>query len=710
MAESLSFEDIARYPRPGMGVPRQVEFTPDSRQVAYLHDPSGALVQELWIHDITTGARRRVEAPVGDPSAPEYPRTLEEELRRERNRIRELGITSYHFPQAPKDGWVYLGHGGGALARLEGTEGATEARLSPDGSQVAFVRNGDLFVMTVTGNGPTLRLTTGAGNGVTHGLAEYIAQEEMGRQEGYWWSPDSAVLAFVRVDCSHIPLYPIAHQGTDTFFIEEHHYPFAGGRNARVRLGIVAAAGDAASVVWMDLGAEEDIYLARVAWRPDGILTAIIQSRDQRSLRLAAFDAQTGGATTLIEEYGEPWINLNQATRFLKSGEILWASERTGFRHLYLHDADGRAPRALIAGEWVVTGLVSVDEQQRMVYFHGTLDGPLERHLYAVSLDGGEPRRLTKEDGWHEAVISPDHRYWVDSWSSLEMAPRLSLRRLADEGEEVRLFDSPEVTPDALGLCVPEITSFTSADGVRLHAAVYASEATRAAGAPRPLIVSVYGGPSAQMVAGNWALTVDMRAQYLAQQGFVVLKVDNRGSANRGLAFETSIAGNLGQAEVEDQVEGVRFLAARPYVDSERAAVYGWSYGGYMTLRLLLLAPAIFKAGIAGAPVTFWEGYDTHYTERYMGSPTSNADAYRAASVLTHVEALRGHLLVVHGMVDENVHFRHTARLITALIEAGKPYEAVLFPEERHMPRRAADLVYLERRLVEFLLRHLGQG
>jgi dipeptidyl-peptidase-4 len=716
MAELLTFEDIARYPRPGMDIPRQVEFILGGRQIAYLRSRPATLVQDLWIHDIASGTQRQVTAPVDEGAGAAAEFTLDEELRRERRRIREQGITAYQYVDrkdaesvllVPLNGRLYLAIGDGPLTPLAGTDGAIEARLNPAGSHVAFVREGEIYVVSTTGDGTPRRLTSGAGQAVTNGVAEYIAEEEMGRHEGYWWSPDGARLAFIQADSAPIPLYSITHQGTDSFFVEEYRYPFAGGPNARVRLGVTSVDGRPEDVAWMDLGTDEDIYLARVAWRTAAALTATIEPRDQRSVDLVEFDPTTGLGTTLIEEQGEPWINLHDATRFLESGEILWASEKTGFRHFYLHASDGRELRALTTGEWMVTGVAAVDEAKRVVYFIGTGDGAMERHLYAVSLEDGEPRRLTEEAGWYEAVISPDFRYWVDTWSSSQQAPRLTLRRLDDGAVETVLFENTGMTPDALGLVVPEFISFTNSTGVLLHAAVYASETTRTGGTPRPLIVSVYGGPHAQMVTDSWALTMDLRAQYLAQQGFVVLKVDNQGSANRGLAFEAPLAANMGHVEVQDQMEGVRFLAERPYVDSERVAVYGWSYGGYMTLRLLLLAPDIFKAGVAGAPVTVWEGYDSHYTERYMGSPVANAAAYQASSVLAHARELRGHLLLIHGMVDENVHFRHTSRLITALTQADKSYEAVLFPEERHMPRRHEDLVYLERRLVEFLRTHM---
>lgn len=713
--QQLSLADIAHYPRPGMNAPSAVTFTPDSRRVAYLWSAEGSLAQELWAYDLASGTQRPVTDLAGGSTSQGKQFSLEEELRRERTRQRKSGVTSYQFVQAkdgpqtlliPFDGQLYVAHGEHNLAPLAGSEGATDARLSPDGSSVAFVRAGELVVMPTNGTGQPRVLTSGAEDGVTNGLAEYIAQEEMGRQVGYWWSPDSTRVAFIRADSRHIPIYAIVHQGTEQATVEEHRYPFAGQRNAEVQLGIVAADGHPEDVLWMDLGADKDIYLARVAWRPDGVLTALIQSRDQCTQRLVAFDAQ-GAATTLLAERGQPWLNLHDDLRFLQDGTFLWSSERTGFRHLSLHEHTGREIRTLTAGEWIVAGHVTVDEERRLVYFQGTYDSPVERHLYVVSLDGGPVRRLTQQAGWHETIISPDCRSFVDMWQNPAHPPRLTWHRLADGEEQGLLFESAEVTPAALGLCVPEITSFHTHDGALLYAAVYASEQTRTAGQPRPLVVAVYGGPHAQSITSTWSLTVDLRAQYLAQQGFVVLKVDNRGSANRGLAFEAPIAHAMGQIEVDDQVEGVRWLAQRAYVDGERVGIYGWSYGGYMVCRSLLQAPEVFKAGIAGASVTFWEGYDTHYTERYMGSPVTNATGYHTSSVLTNAGELTSKLLLVHGLVDENVHARHTIRLTEALATAGCDYELMMFAEARHMPRNPAHLEYLERRLVEFLRRHL---
>ena len=345
---------------------------------------------------------------------------------------------------------------------------------------------------------------------------------------------------------------------------------------------------------------------------------------------------------------------------------------------------------------------MEVDEAARAAFFMATREGATERHLYRVALDGGPIERLTREPGVHACAVSPDGSAFIDTLSSRGRAPVTTLRR-ADGEALATLHEDPGATAAALGLRPPEPRTLTAADGTPLDAALYRPEGAP----PWPLVVSVYGGPHAQRVLDDWSLTADLRAQYLAQRGYAVLVTDNRGAANRGLAFEAHIHRRMGTVEIDDQAAAVEQLAAEGLADRGRVGIYGWSYGGYLACMALLRAPGLFRAGVAGAPVAAWDGYDTAYTERYMGTPADNPDGYREAALATHAANLRGKLLLVHGLVDENVHFRHTARLIEALTAADREYGLLLFPEERHMPRDAAGLAYLERRLVAWFDEHL---
>jgi dipeptidyl-peptidase 4 len=460
----------------------------------------------------------------------------------------------------------------------------------------------------------------------------------------------------------------------------------------------------------MDLGEDEDIYLARAAWLTDGQLTAQIENREQTILDLLRFDPRTGQPTRILREENSVWINLNDyfhplcAERY--AGGFIWASERTGYRHLYLYSATGELLRPLTAGEWMVDQLVGVDEERGVVYFTATLDSPLEQHLYMVPLSNNSgkpdvPFRLTHEPGEHYVFIDPKYTACLDIHSALDTPPHIILRGLPDGHKIAEVYRNDLRLESGLDLRPPELVTLQSRDGVTLYGTIYWPE-NRNGKAPYPTIVNVYGGPHAQQVTNSWRTTTNMRSQYLRQQGFLVFMLDNRGSDRRGLAFEGAIKHNMGDLEVRDQVDGVRWLVDQGLADPKRVGIYGWSYGGYMAAMCLLRAPETFKAAVAGAPVTHWDGYDTFYTERYMGTPQSNPEGYAASSVMKYAGQLQGRLMLVHGLIDENVHFRHTARLINALIEARKTYDLLLFPDERHLPRKLQDRVYMEEQIARF--------
>lgn len=725
-ATALDFKDAAAYPLPGMIGPTAIAFTPDDRGLTWLRSPDRSLTRQLYRLDLTAPAGDvPSEAPLVRPPGggiTEDNLSLAEKLQRERQRVRELGITSYAWSKlgtrlmVPLTGEVHAQDGEqGPLLRVAAQvdgKPVLDPQLSRDGSKIAYVQDAELYVVDADGGTPSQRTRGARGTGKTHGLAEYIAQEEMGRSHGFWWSRDGARLAFEEVDETHIPIYRIVHQGKDAVgdgAQEDHAYPFAGAANAKVRLGVVAAAGDD-RVVWMDLGDDPEQYLARVHWLPDGDLSAQVTDRAQTRLRLLRLDPRTGESTTLLEETSDVWINLHDDHKPIAegpfAGHFVWASERTGFRHLYLYKADGTLVRALTDGPWQIDGVVDIDEARGLVYFLGNREDPTQTHAYAVPLAGGEVRRLTEGTGTHGVVVDHAQRRFVDVASALTHPPRLSLRNLDDGAllRELPVEQDPRLQD--LQLPPPEIVTFKNRHGDTLYAAIYRPDPGTGV-APYPTLVSVYGGPHAQRVVDAWGTTVDMRAQALRSRGYLVVKIDNRGSARRGLAFEGAIRHDLGHLELDDQVDGVRWLADQGLVDPKRVGIYGWSYGGYMAAMALVRAPETFKIAIAGAPVTSWDGYDTHYTERYMGTPKDNPTGYAESSVMHHVDKLVGKLLLVHGMIDENVHFRHTARLINALIRAGKPYELLLFPDERHMPRRLEDRVHMEQQILDFIRRTL---
>ncbi len=723
--DALTPARVAHLPAPGMNVPVQIRFSPDGQQISFLYSEEGTLTRELWAWDPETGQRALLVRPP-DGGDTDQNVSREEAMRRERQRQRGFGVTGYAWSAegdtllVPVRGAVYVQHGASGTLQMaaSGEPPCIDPRLNHSGTAVAFVREGELYSLDLTRDGALpVRLTfdatpPDAGEQlVTNGQAEFVAQEEMGRSHGFWWSRDGKWLAFEQVDNSPVAAYTIVHQGEDTVESETHRYPFAGERDAAVRLGVVPVSGG--EVTWLPLEGVTggDGYLARVDWTPDGDLLVQVFSRGQQTLELRRIDPRSRASVTLIAETSADWINVHDDLRIIPASEpdngyeILWSSEQSGVRQLYLCETGGRLIRQLTEGPWPVDHVVSVDDQSRTVFFAGS-ESPLEQHLYRVSLDGGAPERLTHEPGMHSAVLSPDHQRFVDSFHSMTAPPSIMLRSAAG-AEQRRLFtaDDPEIA--RLGLAPPEMVTVRARDGETLYAAIYRPPVLQP-GKKFPVLINVYGGPHVQTASNSWAMTVDLRAQYLARQGFIVFKLDNRGSSRRGHAFESPIYRRMGGIEVDDQVDGVRFLGTLPEADIERTGVYGWSYGGYLTLMCLLKAPEVFKAGVAGAPVTSWDGYDTFYTERYMQTPRSNADGYRESAAMTHAAGLQGSLLLLHGMLDENVHFRHTARLINALNEANKPYDLAVFPGERHGPRGEAQRAALERRLAAFFHQHLG--
>ncbi|HZM71716.1 MAG TPA: S9 family peptidase [Candidatus Cryosericum sp.] len=699
----ISLERVARFPPPGSHIAGSFRFTHDGRVLYYLGYEREGAARSLVREEVSGGGRQIVARSAG--GAGEGALSREEVLRRERLRLQDLGITQFVLAETADrvvyadGGDLYLVRPGRDALRLtSSSEVEQDPQLSPDGRLLAFTRDDDLYVLDIE----TLRekrLTSGAGGGILHGVAEYIAQEEMDRPTGFWWSPDGASIAYTEVDETGIPLYAIPHQGKDQPEVENHRYPFAGGPNARVRLGIVPAQGG--ETRWLDLAsaAGEDFYLARVRWAPDGALLVQVQSRDQKTLRLLRLAPGTLKHSVLVEERSDTWVSLTNDLRPLMDGRFIWSSERSGYRHLEIRSRDGRLERALTSGDWPVDRLEGVDEAGGLVYFTAAREGPLEKPLYRVAMAGAAPERVTPEKGCHTIEMSPDGRLFVDVHDSAGTPPRVLLKE--GSGRTLRVLDAnddPEIA--ALGLRPPEFVTLQAEDGTTLHGAIFKPRSMEK-GRRYPALVRVYGGPTAQTVKDSWELTQDLRAQRLTEKGFVVFRLDNRGSPRRGKAFETALYRRLGSVEVEDQIRGARYLAALPFVDPERIGIYGWSYGGYMAALCLLRAPEIFRAAVAGAPVTDWDGYDTHYTERYMGTPRENLEGYRASSLLPLAQNLDGRLLIVHGMADENVHFRHTARLLNALNAARRRYDLLIFPDERHLPRRPEDRQYLEHRILE---------
>ncbi|KAH6770952.1 prolyl oligopeptidase family protein [Perilla frutescens var. hirtella] len=731
-------DEIVQYPLPGYGAPTSISFSPDDSLIAYLFSTDQTLYREVFVFDLKGGKHELLFTPP-DGGLDENNLSAEEKLRRERARERGLGVTRYEWVKMTSIKRIMVLLPAGIY--VQDTDARPELKfptasclpiidphVSPDGTMLAYVRDNELHVFDFLYN-MSKQLTYGANeNSLTHGLAEFIAQEEMDRKSGYWWSLDSKFIAFTEVDSSEMPLFRIMHLGKNTVGSdsqEDHAYPFAGSVNVKVRLGVISAAGGPVS--WMDLlcGKEDQAgneeYLGRVSWMHDNVLTAQVLNRKHTRLKILKFDIKTGQRKVILDEEHETWINLHDCFTPLdrvpsrSSGGFIWASEKTGFRHLYLHDIDGVCLGQITQGDWMVEQVSGVDEASGVVYFTGTLDGPLESHLYRTNLfpDSGNPLKvpvkLTQGNGKHMVVLDHQLQRFVDIHDSLGSPPKITVNSLVDGSLITSLYEQPVYVPrfKELQLEFPEIIQVDSKDGATLYGALYKPDAARFGPPPYKTMIEVYGGPGVQLVCDSWINTVDMRAQYLRSKGILVWKMDNRGSARRGLKFEGALKYKCGQIDAEDQLVGAEWLVKQGLAKAGHIGVYGWSYGGYMSAMILAKFPEVFRCAVSGAPVTAWDGYDTFYTEKYMGLPCENESGYMESSVMHYVDNIEGKLLLVHGMIDENVHFRHTARLVNELVAAGKPYELLIFPDERHMPRRNRDRTYMEERIWDFIERSL---
>lgn len=721
-AEKLTLEAITgSTPLSGPTLTRP-QVAPDGSRVTFLRGKDTDRNRlDLWEYDIASGQTRLlVDASVVLPG--EEVLSDEEKARRERQRIAALsGIVDYQWsPDGkamlfPLGGELYFYDlsktGQDAVRKLtDGGGFATDPKISPKGGFVSFIRGRNLWVIDLA-SGKEVQLTRDGSDTIGNGVAEFVADEEMDRHTGYWWAPDDSAIAFARIDETPVPIQKRYEVYPDRTEVIEQRYPAAGDHNVLVQLGVIAPKAGARPR-WIDLGDERDIYLARVDWRDPQRLTFQRQSRDQKTLELIETTLATGRQRTLVTETSTTWVPLHNDLRFLKDGRFLWSSERSGFEHLYVASEDGSALTALTQGEWVVDGVLAVDEAAGLAYVSGTRDGATETHAYAVPLAGGEPRRLTAAPGVHAASFARNASVFVDSWSSDTTLPQIELFK-ADGTRLATLLQNDATDaghPYAKYLAAHQPTTFgmlTAADGkTPLHYSLI-KPANFDPKKQYPVVVFVYGGPAAQTVTRAWPGRSDaFFNQYLAQQGYVVFSLDNRGTPRRGAAFGGALYGRQGTVEVDDQLRGVEWLKAQSFVDPARIGVHGWSNGGYMTLMLLAKHSEAYACGVSGAPVTDWALYDTHYTERYMDLPKANEAGYHEASVFTHLDGLRSKLLLIHGMADDNVLFTNSTRLMSDLQKRGTPFELMTYPGAKH-GLRGSDLLHRYRLTEDFFARCL---
>ncbi|GAC06320.1 S9 family peptidase [Paraglaciecola chathamensis] len=712
--ENLTIERIFDSPALEGSSANNVKVSPDGKRVTFLQGKTTDYERyDLWEYNIATGNTQMLFNSDDLHSGPEA-LSDEEKARRERMRLSGSGIVNYFWSDDgkallfPLAGDAYYFRLGDEKAQkiLDTDAFETDIRFSPKANFISYVREQNLFIKNIKTQVETQLTFDGKGT-IKNAMAEFVAQEEMGRMTGYWWSPDESKIAFTQVDESPVDEITRSEIYADSIKMINQRYPSAGTPNVTVKLAVKDLT--SGNTQWVDLGKEQDIYLARVNWMKDSqMLTYQWQSRDQKTLELRAFNSQSGKQNTLLTESSNTWVNLNDDLHFLNDQKhFIWASEKSGFKHLYLYKNDGTLVRQLTQGDWVVDEIEAINEKQGLIYFTGRANTPLEQHIYTVSIAGGDIKKLSQRRGTHVPSFSDDASVYVDKFSTVNTPWQVSLHQA--DGKHLAWLNENAIKGshplEALqsDWVEPTLDSFVSDDGTELYYRLYEPKKTQG---KHPVIVYVYGGPHAQVVTNSWGGNRGLLMQYWANKGYVVFSVDNRGSNYRGKAFEDPLYKKMGSTEVDDQIAGVKFLRKLPYVDPERIGIYGHSYGGYMSLMSMFKAGEYFKAGVAGAPVTDWALYDTHYTERYMGNPKEDEDAYIASSVFPYAKNLTGDLMIYHGMADDNVLFTNSTKLYKHLQDLAIPFESMDYPGKKHSIRGKQTGIHLFHTITNFFDRH----
>ncbi|MEM9354054.1 MAG: DPP IV N-terminal domain-containing protein [Planctomycetota bacterium] len=692
------------------GQPVAPAITPDGAAVLFLRSGSRNRVQRLYEHVIVTGAERLLCDPAQLLAGEEETLSVEELARRERMRMPARGIASF---QLSPDGGLVLTPVGGRLFVVDRKSGAArelpadggsavDARFSPSGKQVACVRDGDVFVIDLETD-TQRRLTDTASETLSNGLAEFVAQEEMHRMRGWWWSPDGGRIAFQQTDESAVELLHIGDPFDPGRAPTSFRYPRAGTTNAEVRLGIVDALAGG-ELVWVDWNRAALPYLATVVWPKAGPLTVAVQNPEQTELQLLAVDAGSGETKLLHTETDDAWLNLDQSfPRWLGDGlGFLWMTERRGARQVELRSAEGAFVREVTLPEDAFQKLLHVDEAAGLLWAETARD-PACWQVESFPMDGASRPTPQPVEAETTAVLRKGCGVAVEKAASLNGQTSWSIRPVegGSLGDGVATLRSEAESPPMLR------RELLVLEGTRRYCASVTRPADFGPARSYPVLVSVYGGPGAQMVrVGRASAALD---QWMADQGFVVVSADGRGTPARGREWERSIRGDFATAPLEDQVEALDLLCERfPELDRTRTGIYGWSFGGYLSAMAVMRRPDVFHAAVSGAPVVDWHDYDTHYTERYLGLPQQSPEAYRVSDVLSYADDLERPLLLIHGTADDNCYLTGSLKLSDRLLRAGVEHGFLPLAGHTHMVAEPTVATRLYEATARFFLEKLG--
>jgi len=577
-------------------------------------------------------------------------------------------------------------------------------KLSPDGSMVGYVRDHDIYIVDLS-SGKEKAVTNNGTENILNGEFDWVYEEEFGLADAWMWSPDSRKIAFWKFDQTRVKEFNLIDETQLYNTVSKLKYPKVGEQNAIVKIAVADLSAD--TIKEIDLGQNEDIYIPRIFWTNSSSKLAIVRlNREQNFLEMLIASTSSGKSNIIIRDTDPCWIDVQHDISFLKTrDEIIFSSEKSGYRHAYIYDYEGNLLKQLTKGDWEITEISGVDETGGWLYFYGKKDSPLEQHIYRVKLNGSGLEKISQEAGWHNPIFSPNYKYYIDIYSNSAMPPKTILNN-ADGSMIKVLKDGTIKALENHNMVFPQFLKITSKDGVDLNAYIikpFNFDPSK----KYPVLVYGYGGPGSQNIVNKWGNYRRNWHQYMSEQGYLIFSLDNRGTGGRGKVFENLSYGDLSKWSIQDQIEGAEYLRTLPYVDKNRLGFWGWSGGGYLTIGLMTRGADYFKAGISVAPVTDFYTYDTIWTERHMGHPDSNPAGYENANLNNYAQLLQGKLLIIHGTQDDNVHYQNTLFFINRCIELNKDVDLFFYPNRNHSIKGGNTRLHLFSKMTEYFLKNL---
>ena len=560
-----------------------------------------------------------------------------------------------------------------------------EPTFSPDGSKVAYVYENNMYLYDIGSKKHTQVTTDGKKNSVINGVTDWVYEEEFAFVRAYDWNLGSDKIAFIRFDESQVPQFSMDMYNEGLYPSQSvFKYPKAGEKNSEVSLHIYDV--KKGSTQKVTLGNYNDFYIARIKWTNDAnVLSAQVLNRHQNNLDLLFVDGTSATAKVVLNEKDKAYVDVSDNLTFLKDNSFIWTSEKDGFNHIYHYDKTGKLKKQVTKGNWEVTSYYGFDEKNSTIYYQSVENGSINRDVFAVKLDGSAKKRLTTLTGTNTATFSPNFQFFINSFSSATQAPRYTLND-SKSGKELKVITSNEELEKKLTdyqLSNKEFFELTTEKGHQLNAWML-KPSNFDANKKYPVFMFQYSGPGSQQVANQWNNSNDYWFKLLAQQGYLVVCVDGRGTGFKGAEFKKCTYKELGKYEVIDQIDAAKVIGNYSYVDKTRIGIFGWSFGGFMASNCIFQGADVFKTAIAVAPVTSWRFYDSIYTERFMQTPQENASGYDMNSPINHVSKLKGNYLLIHGTADDNVHVQNTMKMIEALVQANKQFDWAIYPDKNH--------------------------